>query len=417
MTAVAAGTSSTVTLGASSTVAVIASGSGRAQVAVTLSGKTIYSAGTAITQTVGPFPAQSVLTVEAEGPGVSYTTQAYTAPVTGGGVASTPTIGQPAAGTVFAVAASQVSNGMLIDVGPNQNVFHRNDGLFPVAIALSSAVSLNTYRSPSIALPQLFRCTTAGTTGSTEATWNQTIGGTTTQGTAIFTTEKGPYFVDSSGVRCFRSLASTQVGQQAAHDLTTTATNWDMLNGDSLIVNFRTKFDYGNSGQGAAQCFFSTSASGTGPGVRFLATGATFNDIRVQVRGNGGQNVLSGNMAQGFASAPWNGLEHNVTFMIDGVLKMAYLYVDGVGLTQAQMNSGGDLCPNGMNLVSINTSTAGTVPTIGGDPGLTTSVEVAMRTSYYGVFPGLSLPTDIQGIASWFARGGEGVLPALLAPR
>lgn len=409
MTAVTSGTSSTVTLTTQSTVTVVASGAGRAQVTVTLAGRVLYNAALSTTQNLGPFPPQSILTVAASGPGVSYNVQTFVPTGTG---TTAPSIGQPASGTVFAVAASQASYGALIDAGPNQNVFLPNSGLFPVAFAPSSPVLLNSYRTPSIANGLIYKCTTAGTTAASEAAWGTTIGGTTTQGTAVFTAEKGPYFVDGSGVKCFRSLASAQTGQQSVHQMAA-APAWDMLNGDSFILNLRTKFDWNASGQGAASCIFSTSQSATGPGVRALATGATFQDIRFQVWGVS-QNILSGNMAQGYVNSPFNGLEHNVTFMIDGILKMAYCFIDGIALNQAAMNSGSDLCPNGMNLAAITTSTAGGVPTIGGDPGLTTSVEVAMRTAQYIVLPGIGLPADIQSIASWFARGGEGVLPQLL---
>lgn len=51
----------------------------------------------------------------------------------------------------------------------------------------STAVSVGDFTIPATPNGRLYRCTTAGTTGSGEPTWSTTNGGTTTDGTATWT--------------------------------------------------------------------------------------------------------------------------------------------------------------------------------------------------------------------------------------
>lgn len=51
----------------------------------------------------------------------------------------------------------------------------------------STAVALNAYTVPATLNGRLYKCTTAGTTGSGEPTWPVTAGGTVTDGTAVWT--------------------------------------------------------------------------------------------------------------------------------------------------------------------------------------------------------------------------------------
>jgi hypothetical protein len=51
----------------------------------------------------------------------------------------------------------------------------------------STAVALNAYTVPAALNGRLYKCTTAGTTGSGEPAWPTTAGGTVTDGTAVWT--------------------------------------------------------------------------------------------------------------------------------------------------------------------------------------------------------------------------------------
>jgi hypothetical protein len=51
----------------------------------------------------------------------------------------------------------------------------------------STAVALNSYTVPATLNGRLYKCTTAGTTGSSEPAWPTTAGGTVTDGTAVWT--------------------------------------------------------------------------------------------------------------------------------------------------------------------------------------------------------------------------------------
>ena len=60
------------------------------------------------------------------------------------------------------------------------------------AAARSTAYSVGNVRKPAVANGWWYRCTTAGTTAATEPTWGQTQGGTTTDGTCVWTADITP---------------------------------------------------------------------------------------------------------------------------------------------------------------------------------------------------------------------------------
>lgn len=183
---------------------------------------------------------------------------------------------------------------------------------------------------------------------------------------------------------------------------------------DSFMLNLRIKQDWNASGQAAAAPIFSTSLNGTGPGVRVRATGSTLQDARIEfVSGSG--SILSGDTSAGYPFKPFDGTERNLFVAYDAPTKIAYCGVGGAFLTQSDMFNGGALCPNGMNLVTLTGSKVCGLPTIGGDPGSATSYECAFKTIDYIVLSGTGLPANIQNVASFFARGGEALLPQSMA--
>ncbi len=321
--------------------------------------------------------------------------------------------GTPALSTLFSGRAGQSQRVMLIDQGPAMNVMPVNSGLVPVAWAASQAVSLTNYRTPTNWDGRyIYRVTTAGTNAASEPTWSTTLAGTTTSGTAVYTTEKGPYYTHASGVQMVRSLASTQTGQASVWQVPASpAGTWNMQT-QSVILHLRPGYDWNASGQAAASPIFSNSASGTGPGIRLLATGGSLQDIRVQVR-DATNNVLSGNMGLGFARKPMDGTIRSVVLMVDGPTKIMYFYIDGLPVLQADMFDGNNLTPNGMNLATITGSTAGSTWTVGGDPGAAASFEFGFSHADITVLNS-GLPVNLTNIAQWYARGGQGVLPQSL---
>ncbi len=318
----------------------------------------------------------------------------------------------PATGYALALRASQASNGNLIDQSPTGNVLTTNAGLFPVSWAPSSAVALNSYRTPTNLNGFIYKATAGGTNAASEPTWPTTVGGTVTSNTVTYTCEKGPFFNDTSGTRIVRTLASSQTGQASTFSLPQSAFTWDMANGQSLIINLRLKYNYTASGQANVSPILSTrETTGTNRGLQVFATGSGFDDLRFLLRGSTTE-VLSDDMSLTFTRKPLDGSERNVCMMIDGILKIMYVYIDGVGLVNADMSAGVN-CPNGMNLAAVTGSTQGGALTIGANPLATSSIETGYKAIDVVVRPG-GLPANIQNIASWFSRGGEALLPESL---
>lgn len=61
------------------------------------------------------------------------------------------------------------------------------------AMTRSAAVALNAVRRPAVDNGYYYVCTTAGTTAAAEPTWSTTLDGTTTDGTAVWTTKQIPW--------------------------------------------------------------------------------------------------------------------------------------------------------------------------------------------------------------------------------
>lgn len=307
-----------------------------------------------------------------------------------------------------ALRGGQTGYGSFIDQSSNANDATINTALFPPAWTASTALALGVYKSPTTLNGNLYRVTTAGTTGGTQPTWPTTIGGTVVDGTVTWTCEKGPWYINATtGLRHFRSIGSAQLGVTGAFAMP--AIDWDMAAGDSLIINIHGAFDFSAADEAAVI----TNRSGSGNGFSILATGtaATFKDFKIFVKG-GSVEIGSGHVASSFSRKPLNGSEHTTTIMIDGKTKIMYCYGDGIAYTQAEMFNGSNICPHNRDLSTITASTLSTEAiTIGGVTGAALSYELGMMYFDVLVLKNRSLPADIQGIANWFHQRGLGLIP------
>jgi hypothetical protein len=73
-------------------------------------------------------------------------------------------------------------------------------GAAPATWAANSSYALNGKVQPTISNSRYFVCTTAGTSGGTEPSWNTTVGATTTDGTAVWTTILIPAITNRYGI-------------------------------------------------------------------------------------------------------------------------------------------------------------------------------------------------------------------------
>ncbi len=333
----------------------------------------------------------------------------------------------------LAYRGAQAGNGLLLDQSGNNKDAANNTFVFPTGWTASQAVALGAYRAPTnpnaagfaTGLP-LFKCTTAGTTSGTEPTWNTTIGGTTADGTAVWTAEKGPWYTDTGGVRQFRSLLDTQLGSGSeigSYNLGLLP--WDMAAGDSLIVSVTSLQNYtsGPTNFNETAIAGNRHNSGGGLGMQLVATGqTTFNDLRLRISdGTTIRNVAhldSGGVAQ---NRPGDGSRRTSTFFVDGRTKRLYYCADGVARTAANNYAGvsaTDLVGWDADISAITGSTLSTNPLVfGGLPtnagGLaTTTYEIGASRFDVLVLPARGLPAVIVSIAQWFHNRGEGLVPA-----
>lgn len=91
---------------------------------------------------------------------------------------------------------------------------------YPDEWCAGATAALNDYVRPTAPNGRRFICTTAGTTGTTEPTWNTTIGGTTNDGTAVWTTqEDGPVEAETAAQTVY---GNTRPGELFPVELTVT---------------------------------------------------------------------------------------------------------------------------------------------------------------------------------------------------
>jgi hypothetical protein len=333
---------------------------------------------------------------------------AVTTNYTSTGVRLSPVAGSngntPASGYRVALRANQPTFNTPIDQSAAGKVLTVNGGLFPIAWAPSGVVVINTYRSPTVLNGYLYKATTGGTNAASEPTWPTVVGNTVVSGTVTYTCEKGPWGVEANGVRLFRSLASTQIGTAGSYLLPSTPDTWDMAAGQSLILHLRVKQDWNASGQAALSTIYGTrDGSGNLRGLLVRATGGTEQSLRFQVLDNV-NNVMSGVMINTSNKRIMDGTLRDVVFMVDGLSKTAYCYVDGVAVTQADMTVT-HVNPHGMSVATVTGSTAGNFRALGSGSNSVSNnatVECAFNAVDEIVLNG-PLPANTQPIATWFS--------------
>lgn len=320
----------------------------------------------------------------------------------------------------FALRSGQGGFGSPLDQSGKLNDPQINANLFPAVRLNSTAYTVGQYRSPAVQNGKLFKCTTAGTTAASEPAGiaAATVGATITDGTAVWTCERGAWTITAAGLQHITPIASGLIGNVSGV-ITCPAIAWDMAAGDSLIVRVRQAWNGAatdsrtalseNSVIGNRHISVATS------GFRIIATGTTYADLKFSVS-DGTTLINSGHVGAGFNRKPLDGNVHDTVFMVDGLLKRAYGWTDGVSYSQAEMFSGSEKTPHNMDLSTItgSTLTANNI-LIGSMPGNTTTYDFGIICFDVFVLPARGLPTNTQAIADFFySRGASALLPASL---
>lgn len=319
----------------------------------------------------------------------------------------------------FALRASQPGFGSPVDQSGKLNDPTINTTLFPPARLNSTAYALNVYRSPAVLNGKLYKCTTAGTTAASEPAGlaSAAIGATVTDGTAVWTVERGPWYTAASGFRHITSIASGLLPAGGA--ITCPAIAWNMAAGDSLIVRLRMAWNGAATDSRTAlsenTIFGNRHASTSRNGFGIGGTGSTFGDLRFFIS-DGSNTFTSGHVASGFNRKPLDGNVRDTVFMVDGLLKRSYAWTDGVSYAQSEMFDAGNLTPHNADLAAVTGSTLNTNNIIlGSSPGNAVTYDFGVMAADVIVLPGRALPTNLQAIADWYySRGADALLPAEL---
>lgn len=232
-----------------------------------------------------------------------------------------------------ALRASQAGNGSPVDQSGKLNDPVVNSALFPPARQNSTAYTTGQYRSPTALNGRLYKCTTAGTSGASEPTWTTTIGGTTTDGTAVWTCEQGPWGSSASGYRHIIALESASLGQAGAIEIP--ALTWDMANGDSLIIRIRQAWGWQEDSRtdlSESKVFGNRHASTNRRGFSLSAGPNPYRSLKFTVS-DGANTVTSGELSSSFARKPGDGQLRETLIAVDGVQKMSFGWADGIALS------------------------------------------------------------------------------------
>lgn len=316
---------------------------------------------------------------------------------------------------VFAYRGEQGDFGYLKDQSGKLNDSALNPNIFPSAWAATTAYSLGNYRSPTVANGNLYRCTTAGTSGGTEPTWPTTIGGTVADGSAVWTCEAGPWYLDATtGRRQFRSINSSQIG--VAGSMILGSMQWDMSLGDSLIISISGRETF--TGLGDERVILANQKSGGTVRGFAVRAGDTFNDLRISIN-DGTTSLQTGHTKASFGQNPLDGSFRTTTFMIDGQTKKLYGFHDGTAYSQSDMFDAGNPAPYDFDLSTITGSTQQTDESricLGGQ--IQTGGALNTPTYQFGAqridvicIPRAGLPADLARIAAWFHQRGVTPLP------
>lgn len=320
----------------------------------------------------------------------------------------------------FALRASQGGFGSPLDQSGKLNDPAINTALFPAVRQNSTAYSLGAYRSPAVSTGKLYKCTTAGTSTTSEPAGfaSAAIGATITDGSAVWTVERGPWHTAASGFRHVSTIASGLIGS-ALGSFTFPAINWDMANGDSLIIRIRQAWDANTtdsrSPPSEAPFLGNRHVSTDRKGIQIIATGPTYKDLKLNMS-DGVTSISSGHVSASFNRPPLDGNVRDTVFMVDGLLKRVYAWTDGVSYAQSEMYSGGEKTPHQMDVSTITGSTLSPYDFMfGATPGSATSYDMGAMALDVLVLPGRSLPTNTQAIADfYYSRGTDALLPASL---
>ena len=329
-------------------------------------------------------------------------------------------LGSVPSGEYFlALRAPQAGYAPPLDQSGKMNDPAVNTTLFPPTWQASTAVALNARRSPTTPNGIAYKCTTAGTTGATEPTWPTTLGGTVTDGGAVWTAEMGPYPISASGVRHLASLESAALGG-ASGAYTCPLLPWDMAAGDSLIIRIRQSWHGDNDSRtnlSESPVIGNRHNSTNRKGFQIGATGGVLTDLRFFIS-DGTNTVGSGHVGDGlsgrpkFSRPPMDGAMRETLIMIDGPTKRGYAFADGVAYGQAEMYNGSNLSPHNLDLSAVTGSTLSpNALIIGSVPGSSTTYDFGLQMLDILVRPAASLPVDLQSIANFFmSRGASGAL-------
>lgn len=154
-----------------------------------------------------------------------------------------------------------------------------------VAWQASTAYVLNTLAAPSTYGELVFKCTTAGTSNTTEPTWPTTVGGTVTDGTAVWTAQCAPIIYKCARSEITLEPTTVSLGHQGLTGYNTGKTFSGAASGQTLNMRalLGTKFPgklmppKGFRLYVTAKDSKSTTDAPTDCGVRFAVDSTTYN--------------------------------------------------------------------------------------------------------------------------------------------
>lgn len=319
--------------------------------------------------------------------------------------------GAPLAAYMLALRASQAGNGNPADQSGNMRDPAINTALFPPVAQRATAYTLGQYRAPAEQNGLLHKCTTAGTTDASEPTWASVEGGTTADGTVVWTAEKGPWGNSLSGYRHIQTLSSVSIGANGA--LSFPAIDWDMAAGDSLIIHMKMAWDAVDDSRADATGTIHGNRHATTDrsGFVVLSDAGSIKGLRLGVS-DGVNTVVSGQTSASFSRKPLDGTPRSTLFAVDGQTKTMFGWQDAIAYQQSDMYDANNKSPHNLDVSAVTGSTATANNfMLGGLPGNAVTYDFGLIGFDLIVLNGRGLPADMQAVATWFA-GTSALLPA-----